>query len=179
MPRKEVYSKTYSNNEIPLMLNSYQDIFSDLDPRDYIHKALSGDFILECKKASIEKKDKIKLKLFIPKDKRNLNNETQIKKRLKEHFNKHFLEKKEDLKKLKRQGFFWFVLGCSLIVLTSLPLQENLSLILKILINISHPAGWFFLWEGLGKILLTSKEKKPDFIFYKKMANSEISFLDY
>ena len=50
-----------SADDIPLVLDSYDDIFSDFDPRPYSERAMSGDFLLECKKASAEKKKKIHL----------------------------------------------------------------------------------------------------------------------
>jgi hypothetical protein len=179
MEKKRIKAHFKDDKEIPLILNSYDDIFSDLDPRDYLKRALSGDFLLECKKASSDKKNKISIKLFIPKDKRDLEKEKKIKKRLKDHFDKHFNEKKKELKKLNRVGLSWFFLGCFLIILTSIQDFSKGSFIIKVLINISHPAGWFFLWEGMGKILLTSKERKSDFIFYKKMIESNVEFFDY
>jgi len=179
MKKKRIKIKFNDDKEIPLLLNSYDDIFSDLDPRDYLKRALSGDFLLECRKASSDKKKKISMKIFIPKDKRDFEKEKKIKKRLKDHFDKHFHEKKKELKKLNRVGLFWFILGCFLIVLTSFQNINLSSFLMKVLINVSHPAGWFFLWEGMGKILLTSKEKKSDFVFYQKMMESNIEFFDY
>jgi hypothetical protein len=177
--KKELKLDFNNPNEIPLILESYEDIFSDFDPRDYEKKALSEDFLNECKKASFDKENKIILKLFTPRNKRDSHIENDIKKRLKEHFNKHFIEKKEELKKLKKEGIFWFILGCLLIIITSFPIQENISFLIRVLLNIAHPAGWFFLWEGLGKILLTSKEKKPTFNFYKKMSKCSVEFSYY
>src|SRR3989344_8520573 len=81
---------------ISLILDSYDDIFSDFDPRDYSEKSLSDDFLVECKKAAIDKNDKLELRFLVPKQKRNLIEEVLIKKRLKEHFQKHFKEKKEE-----------------------------------------------------------------------------------
>jgi len=162
---------------IPLVLDSYNDIFSNFDPRPYTHKALSGDFLLECKKASVEKNDKIKLRLFVPKNKRNPLEEIKIKKRLKEHFNKHFQKKKKEISGIKVEGAFWIVLGSIMMIVSAIFFgKQDLSFPVHLLITLVQPAGWFFLWEGLGKILITPQEKMPDYNFYKKMADSEISF---
>lgn len=48
-----------------------------------------------------------------------------------------------------------------------------------LLFVILEPAGWFFFWEGLGKIFLVPKEKISDYRFYRRMANAEIGFSDY
>lgn len=162
---------------IPLEIDSYDDIFSDFDPRPYTHKALSGDFLMECKKASAEKRNKIKLRFFVPKNKRDALEEIKIKKRLKEHFGKHLREKKKEIRKIRLLGTFWVIMGSAMMVLSAFLLFDNeLSFLLHLLLTLLQPAGWFFLWEGLAKILIVPLEKKPDYHFYKKMASSEISF---
>ena len=162
---------------IPLVLDSYDDIFSDFDARSYSEKALSGDFLLECKKASVDKNDKIRLRLFLPKNKRNLLEEIKIKKRLKEHFNKHFRQKKREITGMKMEGAFWAFMGAVMMVVSAFFLgKQDLSFGIHLLTTLVQPAGWFFLWEGLAKILIAPKEKLPDYYFYKKMSGSEISF---
>jgi len=170
----EYYVKSQAG--IPLILNSYEDIFSGFDPRPYSEKALSGDFLLECKKASAEKKGRIKLRFFVPKNKRKPEDEIKIKKRLKEHFMKHYIEKKKEITKLKSMGLFWIVLGSMMMVSSVFLSKMQTSFTISLLLTLVQPAGWFFLWEGMGKILLDPKSKKPDYDFYKKMAGADISF---
>ena len=172
--RREYNTKTV--NEIPLKLNDYSNIFSELGPRAYSHRALSSDFLLECRKASIEKKKDIQLKLLLPSSKRDVKLEEEIKGRLRDHFNKHHHEKKHDLRNLNLTGMFWFILGAVLIVVTAIIMERSRSLLMNIIINIAQPGGWFFLWEGMGKILLTSRERRSDYSFYKKMDEAEIIF---
>lgn len=171
----EYYLKSQAG--IPLVLDSYDDIFSDFDPRPYLNKALSGDFLLECKKASIEKKGKIRIRFFLPRNKRDALEEIKIKKRLKEHFGKHFREKRREIRKIRMNGAFWVVMGSVMMILSAFLLFDSkISFWLHLLLTLVQPAGWFFLWEGMGKILLVPLEKKPDYSFYKKMASAEISF---
>jgi hypothetical protein len=175
--KKETSGFSYkSEKEIPLILNSYNDRFSNFDPRPYSQRALSKDFVLECQKASADKKGDIELKLFIKKEARNLKEEELIIKRIKDHFRKHFLEKKKELFNLRLIGFIWFFVGCLMIVITTFFGQEG-NFIVRMLVAIAHPAGWFFLWEGMGKIIIHSKEKKEEHIFHKKMNKIKISFL--
>jgi hypothetical protein len=161
---------------IPLILDSYEDIFSDFDPRPYSRKALSGDFLSECKKASVEKRGKIRIRFFLPKNKRDLLEEIKIKKRLKEHFGKHFREKRREIRKIRMHGTFWVIMGSIMMVLSAFLIEVKATFLLNLLIILTQPAGWFFLWEGLGKILIVPLEKKPDYSFYKKMLSAEISF---
>lgn len=179
MKKGEKFEHFYESSEdISLVLNSYEDIFSDFDPRPYSKKALSVDFLQECRKASADKKGKIHLKLFLLESKRNLLDEVKIKKRMKEHFTRHFYLEKKEIEKQNVSGFNWFILGCFLTTITAL-FMDTTNIGFKILINIAHPGGWFFLWEGLGKLLLNKKEKYQNYEFYKKMSEAEISFLDY
>jgi len=174
---KKGFLNSEFREEIPLILDSYEDIFSDFDPRTFSQKALSGDFLLECKKASVDKK-KIELKFFIQRKKRNLKEEIKIKRRLKEHFKKHSKEKKIEIRKIKLNGTFWVVLGSVMMIISAFFFATPNSFLQHLLAVLGQPAGWFFLWEGLAKILITPKEKMPDYLFYKKMANSEISFIN-
>jgi hypothetical protein len=48
-----------------------------------------------------------------------------------------------------------------------------------VLLVLAQPAGWFSFWEGLGKIFILAKEKKPDLDFYKKVARANIFFTNY
>lgn len=164
---------------IGLVLDGFQDIFSDFDPREYSEKTLSDDFLNECRKAAREKEDKdLELRLLLPKNKRNYSEEFIIKKRLKNHFLKHYQEKQKELKAVKREGFMWFFMG-SVIMLCATFLLKYEQFIFKYLTILGEPAGWFMFWEGLGKVFIYSKEKKPDFEFYKKMAHAKIMFSSY
>ncbi|MEK6935243.1 MAG: hypothetical protein AABW67_00490 [Nanoarchaeota archaeon] len=163
---------------ISLVLNAYQDIFSDFDPRDYSEKSLSDDFLAECQRAARDKGTGFELRLLMPKHKRNIIEETKIKKRLKTHFQKHFKEIEKEINKIKREGLMWFFLGAIILVMEGFILQRT-EFIFKFLIIIGQPASWFLFWEGLGKIFIESKKKKPDYEFYKKMSQADIYFLNY
>ena len=176
MKKADDYLSYNSGEDIPLRLDSYNDLFSDFDPRPYSQKALSKDFLIECQKASLDKKKNIKLKLFIDKKKRNIKEEKFIVKRIQEHFNKHFLEKKKELFKIRMLGLFWFLLGSFLIVFTTFLNLQNQSFFVQVLAAVAHPGGWFFMWEGMGKILIHSEEKRKEQLFNKKMNNMKISF---
>lgn len=176
--KEEIITAKIREGNISLVLDSYDDIFSDFDPRPYSVRALSDDFLLECKKATLDKKDKIELRLLVPENKRNPIDEIKIKKRLKEHFNKHFKEEQKEIKKIKTNGVFWFF--CGAIVMTlSLFLLNYQNFLFRLLLIMAEPAGWFFFWEGLSKFFIISNEHKPGYEFYKKMSNSEILFFDY
>jgi hypothetical protein len=175
---QEILQDEIKKGNISLILEDYQDIFSDFDPRSYDEKALSDDFLQECKRAVRDKQEGFELRLLMPGKKRNFSHETKIKKRLKEHFEKHYNEKQKELSKLKIQGAIWFILGTCLMI-TETFLYNNVGFIFTLLKVMLVPAGWFSFWEGLGKIFITAAERKPDNDFYRKMASAKIYFLNY
>jgi hypothetical protein len=180
MEQEILESEIPMHANIPLVLSSYIDIFSSFDPRPFSEKALSDDFLIECKRAARDKSDLgIELVLAIPKDKRNINDEFKIKKRLRDHFHKHFLEKENELKKMKKEGIIWVIIGIIINIIVVSSLINFESALLHSVLSIFEVPSWFLIWEGLGKILLDSRKLEPDFRFYKKMANCEINFKSY
>lgn len=182
MVKNEVKGKVdpvkFREGNISIVLDSYDDLFSDFDPRPYFVRALSDDFLLECKKAAAVKGRHIELRLLIPNEKRTLSDESKIKRRLKEYFQKHFKEKHKELNRERLGGFFWFLAGAAVMIFTPLLLTSS-EYWVKVLTVMAEPASWFFFWEGLGKIFMISKSEVEDYKFYKKMSNIEIYFTNY
>ena len=166
------------SGNISISLNSYDYLFSDFDPRDYSERTLSEDFIEECRSAAREKKEKIELIFLCPKHKRNIKDEVKIKRRIKEYFIYNLKEENETRKKIRRDGFFWFLMGAIVMILATL-LAGKTNFFLKFLEIMAIPASWFLFWEGLNKVLITSRERLSDYNFYKKMSEANIIFADY
>ena len=83
MKKDEMHNtKLLQLSEISLIIDTYDDIFSDFDPRPYSQRALSDDFLLEARKAS---KDKVsgtfELNFLIPSHLKNKVHVVMIKKR--------------------------------------------------------------------------------------------------
>ena len=176
MKQKEEMSLKDEN--ISLILDSYDDIFSDFDPRPYNVKALSDDFLSECKKVSVDKGEELELRFLVPKNKRKTNEEYEIRKRLRNHFQKHYKQKEKEIKNIKRNGLAWFFIG-SLIMVAATFLYAYEGFLYNFLFIMAEPAGWFLFWEGLDKIFIEAKNKKPDYEFYKKMSKAHIYFMNY
>ena len=164
---------------ISLVLDSYDDIFSDFDPRPYDIRAISGDFLQECRNASRDKDSSgIELRLLVPKSKRSTRSEGLIRKRLKNHFHKHFLMKRKEIVDRRHKGFAWVLAGVAFSLLaTSLDLALGFSS--KLVFVIAEPAGWFSIWTGFDHIVLLPKEMKTELEFYRKMSNADIVFANY
>lgn len=166
--------------EISILLDDYDDIFSDFDPRPFAQRALSDDFLLESKRATLDKEGSLELSFLIPKIKRNTEHELLIKRRLREHFKKHSLLIEDEINDIKRRGILMAVAGVMMIFIATYLLSLNTeSLLIHFLVVLLEPGGWFTAWTGLDEIYYTSKQKRPDFDFYKKMTQAEIVFHPY
>lgn len=168
--------------KLSLWLDSYNDIFSDFDPRPYSKRGLSDDFVVELKKVGRETLKKgVELNLLIPKDKRDYLKESIIKRRLRQYFKKQHQLLEEERKKVIKQGFSFIMSGVILMVLTTFVLfryyGENF--FLTFLSVVAEPAGWFLFWEGLNLVIFEIKKKRLDFEFNKKLAGSAIYFHPY
>lgn len=164
---------------VSLILDSYDDLFSDFDPRDYSEKGLSVDFVDECKRAVRDKEKGTELNLLVPSDKRNNVEEILIKKRIKDHFTKRFNEQKKEVRRIKTVGLAWFFSGVIVSIIAALFLVNHESFWAKFLIILLEPASWFFFWEGLYKVFITSKEEMPEYEFDAKMAEAKVTFSGY
>jgi hypothetical protein len=72
---------------VSLWLDTYEDIFSDFDPHPYGRRALSEDFLAEARRAVRDRRDEVpELRLLVPTRIRSLEDETIIRKRLRDHF---------------------------------------------------------------------------------------------
>jgi len=163
--------------EIRMQLENYEDIFSDFDPRPFHERALSDDFLLETKKASLDKGEKMDLLFFLGKEKRNSKDEATIKKRLLAHFKRHFLLLQQEQKKVFKMGILFVVVGIIfMLIATFFLFKYEHSLIASLIIIILEPSSWFLFWEGLNLLIFTSKKKQPELIFYEKMSHAHIFF---
>ncbi len=179
---EERREKLQKMSTISLWLDGYDDIFSDFDQRPTSQRSLSDDFLYEAKKASKDKTSgKIELNLLLDKCKRNMYTENVIKRRLRQHFNKHFKMLHRDMDAIVRKGLLFVLSGIVVMLAASFVLFEfpEGNFMTSFLIVLLEPAGWFLFWEGLHMILFDRKKVKPDLDFYEKMSKCEIYFLSY
>lgn len=168
-------------SEISLWIDDYDDIFSDFDPRPFSIRALSDDFLLEARKAIIAKPDgKHELRFLVPLDKRDATLENAVRRRLREHFNRHYmLEKKENRKILTRAGVMIFLGILMMVGAATLSFWKDDIFLWHVLRIILEPGGWFTVWTGFDQVFYEFRENKPDFEFYSKMVEAEITFDSY
>jgi hypothetical protein len=168
-------------SEISLILDSYDDIFSDFDPRSYSERGLSEDFLTELKKGCKDKASgQIEITLMIPSHLKDINKELLIEKRLKAHFRKHHGLTSREIWGMRKKGGLQVLMGSALSIITallySLRFQDFLA---TFAIVIFEPASWFVIWAGYEDLFRSWKRLKPDLEFHERMAEAKISFIPY
>lgn len=167
--------------EISIILDTYDDIFSDFDPRPYNERALSEDFIREAKRAARDRDAGTGLRLLIPQSVRNEKSEALIKVRLKDHFRKSHRRLAIELSERNRRAAGLLVVGAVIgaadVILIS---SAGFGTIFKDAVDIIlTPASWYTIWTGFDNLLMKPKDTVADLGFYRKMMGAQITFTQY
>lgn len=170
----------FDQGALSMRITSYDDIFSNFDPRHYDHRSLSIDFLDEAKRAVRDKNDEFEIFILVPKEKKDSNKENHIRMRLFEHFKKHHDSISSEVAKIKKQGILMAILGVFMIFIAALLYSSSDSnFLIHFLIVLLEPGGWFTAWTGLDQIYYTANQKRPDLDFYRKMSHATLHFAYY
>ena len=174
--------KLLQMSEISLILDTYDDLFSDFDPRTLDKRALSDDLLVEIKRATREKKSGvIELNFLIPSEQRKGDKETIIKKRLREYFKRHYDSVLKEISTIRFKGTVMILVGIFLSIIAAVFVYPNESnnIMNNVILVLIEPAAWFTIWEGANKVFDGWKYESSDLEFYKKMIRCEVSFTGY
>ena len=188
-PKREVQStlageekeKLLKLSEISLWIDTYDDIFSDFDPRPYSQRAISDDFLNELMKATRSKTSgKTEIRFLVPTKIRSTHQEAIIKKRLQEYFHHKMNIVKQERKELIIHGLRFTGIGVVLMIIATILLSRGVENIpTNFLIILLEPAGWFLFWNGMDTLIYRVKAKLPEHDFNKNMAKAEVTFMNY
>ncbi|MDE1798301.1 MAG: hypothetical protein KGH63_02760 [Candidatus Micrarchaeota archaeon] len=142
-------------SEISVLLDTYDDIFSDFDPRPYDQRELSEDFLKELGRRHLEtKKGGYEVHFLIPTAEREPRYEAIIKKRLREHFQHELHDLEGQIKHRHSRGLHHLLIGFGLLAAeTSLVLFYPNSLAQRLVSLLLVPGGWFYVWTGMELML--------------------------
>jgi hypothetical protein len=166
-----------------MILDTYDDIFSDFDPRPYKERVISDDFLSEAKKETLEHESgRVLLQLMIPQAVRNESNERLIIERLRAFHKSEAIRYDKEISKTRLRGVFLIIGGAILNVIAALLsryAQGHDNFMMSLLVVIMEPAGWFTVWSGFDQVFFSINTKKPDRDFHARMSASKITFLPY
>ena len=167
--------------EVSILLDSYDDIFSDFDPSEYSERTLSDDFIIQAKKISRSKTgNKMSLRLLLPANKRKEQEEKVIVNRLHFYFKSAHQTLKAEVKRANTRGLILTLIGIVMMIAASyISFMKPEKYHIHFLLVLFEPAVWFLLWTGLDHLVNSPNETKKDLDFYLRMTKSEIKFFTY
>jgi hypothetical protein len=171
----------HAKREVSIWLDSYDDIFSDFDPRPYSERTLSDDFISELKKVCREDIFEVgQLRLLIPEKQHNEQFEHTITNRLHSYFKHSNTFLSGQIKRTRRQAVLITMAGMVLILAASyISVIQEQKIWLRILLVLFEPSGWFFTWTGLDNLFFASRRKRTELDFYSKIAKAKVVFAGF
>ncbi|MEI7946272.1 MAG: hypothetical protein WCJ02_06225 [bacterium] len=165
--------------EISLILDVWDDIFSDFDPRPLDERAVSEDFINELKKRYLETpKGALLISFYAPKSLKDDQSEQMVIRRLRKHFRDKTLQAKRDIYRMRARGAVFVFVGMLSLISITLISYFNLvkDLAIRLLEILFVPLGWFGIWEGFSKIINASPLLVNEHELYHKLSNAEYQF---
>lgn len=182
LDKKKVFvEEILEKSQISMWIDDYNDIFSDFDPRPYSKRLLSDDFLNEAKKVVKEAKlGHFELKFLVPASLRKTDQESMIKKRLRDYFRKQAASLESESRQIIKKGVVFTIVGFVLMIAASLMYQmDYLGFIGTIMLVIMEPSGWFSVWYGLDQIFYEGKKNSKEIKFSSSMTKADMSFESY
>lgn len=166
---------------LSLWIDSYNDIFSDFDPRPFSQRMISEDFIAQLKRSSREFRDKIAvLKLMVPDGTQKEEIEKVVKKRLQSYFMSMHGQIVDEVRHTRSRSMYFIASGILLMLASSYITYLKLSgFHFSILLVLFEPGGWFLFWTGLDLFFSFSKNRKGESGFYSKLIDAHVEFTSY
>lgn len=166
-------------NSISIAIDTYDDIFSDFDPRDILERDLSEDFIKELARRHRQgPKGKFDVVIVAPKTIEDQAIEKKIAARLNRYFHQKHLRYKKAIDELRIRGAVYIAVGMLLLIaLTLLAYFGKMDrLTLELVGIIFMPLGWFGIWEGFSKIVDIPFRLGSDALVYKGLSKASYKF---
>ncbi|HLG24568.1 MAG TPA: hypothetical protein VI564_06595 [Candidatus Nanoarchaeia archaeon] len=177
---REYEQKILHLSEISILLDNYDDIFSDFDPRPYSERSLSDDLLNEARKASRDKNTgRLELRFLISEKMRDVKLEATIKKRLHEHFERHSKILNSEIRQSRVNAVFLGFAGITVMLGATYVDGISGGFMSRFLFVLLEPAGWFITWFALDKLFYVSETKSGESDFYHKMSKCEVIFASY
>ena len=165
---------------VSLWLDTYDDIFSDFDPRPYGQRGRSEDFLAEVRRAVRNRHDEVpEVRLLIPTAARRIDDETIIRRRLRDHFRRHAARLRRERRRKIWAGVGVTALGFGLMMISTLLRRQPETIGSTVPPVFLEPAGWFAVWFGLDQLFYGNREIAQERAFYRKMAHAEVGFTAY
>jgi hypothetical protein len=179
MAENTVKQRLEDINAISIAIDTYDDIFSDFDPRDLTQRDLSEDFIIELTRRHRQDiKGKYDVVLVAPKSIEDPVAEKKIISRLNRYFNLKHARYVKAIKHIRMRGLIYIASGMALLIAFALlTYYKKLDPLTREVVGIMFvPLGWFGIWEGFSKVVDIPFRLESDTQVYKKLSRATYKF---
>lgn len=165
---------------VQMWLDSYDDMFSDFDPRPFPTRMWSDDFIFQIRKVIKEHPKKVTvLRILLPEKVRKESVDEMLAERLSNYFISGRSEVVLSKKKAIYKGILYILIGTSImLVIEYIKFINKKNFSWHLLLQVLEPLSWFLIWMGLDTIV-DSRKTMQDLRFFSKLANVHIEFSIY
>ena len=166
-------------SRVGIAISTYDDLFSDFDPRPYKERQLSEDFLSELRRFFFDKApDSLDIVLVIPAAMRSPALERVIKKRLHIYFHKKNREVAKRLKHKAIRSWAKVAVALSLMLATGyLATRAGQVLWMNIVKVMVEPASWFLFWTSIEELIVVRQSRRNDAQYFHRLSECKIVFL--
>ena len=165
--------------EIAIVIDTWDDIFSDFDPRPLNERTISGDFMDELKKRYLETpRGNMQIIVYAPVGLKDEKSEQMVVRRLKSHFKYMMVEVKREIAQARIRGIVFLCVGFA--ALAFITLATYLKFMHEIVFSVVQipllPLGWFGMWEGFSKLVDAMPRQAAQEDLYDKLSKARYDF---
>ncbi|MFO1470098.1 MAG: hypothetical protein U1F27_03535 [Turneriella sp.] len=167
------------STQVGLSIDSYDDLFSDFDPRSYKERQLSEDFLAELRRFFFDKNpESLDLVFLIPARRRSNPTEATIKRRLHIYFQKKNREIAAGIRHAKSRNWIKVAISVLLMVCTGyISTKAGQIVWMNIVKVIVEPASWFLFWTSLEQLLISRRSAEREIRYFHRLSECKIVFL--
>ncbi|MDO8339913.1 MAG: hypothetical protein Q7T16_04625 [Candidatus Burarchaeum sp.] len=166
--------------DISIALDTYDDIYSDFDPRPHAEREISADLLKELERRThTDVKGNFEIRFFMPKALRDEKAESRIIRRLRTYFLGEVKDFEQKDKRRRRSGINFMVAGLAALFgyayIANLP--EVIGQLASFIEVLLVPFGWFSMWVGLERLVQEKDAYAHELDFYQKLSKANYMFL--
>lgn len=167
------------SSQVGLSIDSYDDLFSDFDPRSYKERELSEDFLGELRRFFFHKNpESLDVVFLIPGRMRKAATEAIIKRRLHIYFHRKNREAAASIAHIRTRSLMKVAVSIVLMVCTGyLATKAGQIVWMNIVKVIVEPASWFLFWTSLEKLFEARRSRARELNYFHRLSECKIVFL--
>lgn len=167
------------SSQVGLSIDTYDDLFSDFDPRSYKERQLSEDFLAELRRFFFDKNpESLDIVFLIPARMRKAASETIIKRRLHIYFHQKNRETAATVRHAKSRTLIRVAISVVLMVCTGyLATKAGQVVWMNIVKVIVEPASWFLFWTSLEQLMGVRRSLARELHYFHRLSECKIVFL--